>query len=83
MPVFYVSSLALKAVQIFHTFQNMMPDSVRAQFGRGENPFNFKYVRNINNMEQFDDTQRRVVMASPGMLQSGISRDLFEKWCGD
>lgn len=31
-------------------------------------------------MEQFDDTQRCVVMASPGMLQSGISRDLFEKW---
>lgn len=33
-------------------------------------------------MEQFDDQQRCVVMASPGMLQSGISRDLFEKWAG-
>ena len=24
-----------------------------------------------------------VVMASPGMMQSGLSRELFENWCTD
>ena len=24
-----------------------------------------------------------VVMASPGMMQSGLSREIFEKWCHD
>ena len=34
-------------------------------------------------MDYFDDTNPSVVMASPGMLQNGQSRDLFERWCGD
>ena len=35
-------------------------------------------------MEQFDDeVGPSVVMASPGMMQSGLSRELFEKWCGN
>ena len=34
-------------------------------------------------MEHFDDIGPSVVMASPGMMQSGLSRDLFENWCTD
>ena len=33
-------------------------------------------------MEAFDDDiGPSVVLASPGMMQSGLSRELFEKWC--
>jgi len=32
---------------------------------------------------QFDTTGPCVVMATPSMLQSGLSRDLFEGWCED
>ncbi len=34
-------------------------------------------------IDSFDDTQPCVVMASPGMLQSGVSRQLFDRWCTD
>lgn len=34
-------------------------------------------------MEHFDDVGPSVVMASPGMMQSGLSRELFENWCTD
>ncbi|KPP76266.1 cleavage and polyadenylation specificity factor subunit 3-like [Scleropages formosus] len=35
------------------------------------------------NMDHFDDIGPSVVMASPGMMQSGLSRELFESWCTD
>lgn len=34
-------------------------------------------------MEHFEDAGPCVVLASPGMLQNGLSRELFEKWCVD
>jgi cleavage and polyadenylation specificity factor subunit 3 len=34
-------------------------------------------------MDEFDDIGPCVVMASPGMMQSGLSRELFESWCSD
>ncbi len=34
-------------------------------------------------MDQFDDVGPCVIMASPGMMQSGLSRQLFEAWCTD
>lgn len=35
------------------------------------------------NIDQFDDIGPCVIMASPGMMQSGLSRQLFEAWCTD
>ena len=35
------------------------------------------------NIDQFDDMGPCVIMASPGMMQSGLSRQLFEAWCTD
>ena len=37
----------------------------------------------FQNMDQFEDIGPSVVMASPGMMQSGLSRELFENWCTD
>ena len=34
-------------------------------------------------MDQFEDIGPSVVMASPGRMQSGLSRELFENWCTD
>ena len=34
-------------------------------------------------MDHFEDIGPSVVMASPGMMQSGLSRELFENWCTD
>ena len=37
----------------------------------------------LQNIDQFDDIGPCVIMASPGMMQSGLSRQLFEAWCTD
>lgn len=37
----------------------------------------------FQSMDHFDDIGPSVVMASPGMMQSGLSRELFESWCTD
>lgn len=47
------------------------------------NPFSFKHVRVVKGAGQFDSDGPCVVMATPSMLQSGLSRDLFEAWCED
>ncbi|MEQ2215341.1 Cleavage and polyadenylation specificity factor subunit 3 [Xenoophorus captivus] len=40
-------------------------------------------VVRFQSMDHFDDIGPSVVMASPGMMQSGLSRELFESWCTD
>ena len=37
----------------------------------------------FSGIDHFDDIGPCVVLASPGMLQSGLSRELFEMWCTD
>ena len=60
----------------------MMNDDIRAAFAMA-NPFQFKHVTHLKSTGQFDDVGPCVVMATPSMLQSGMSRELFENWCGD
>ena len=42
-----------------------------------------QFRSNLQSMDHFDDIGPSVVMASPGMMQSGLSRELFESWCTD
>lgn len=58
----------------------MMNDAIRrrSEFG---NPFNFRHILNLKGMEHLDDIGPSIIMASPGMLQNGLSRQLFEMWC--
>lgn len=43
----------------------------------------FNVAYNFQGMDQFEDIGPCVIMASPGMMQSGLSRELFEIWCPD
>lgn len=47
------------------------------------NPFDFKHIHPLKNIDEFDDIGPAVVMASPGSLSSGLSRQLFDIWCQD
>merc|ERR1712227_524422 len=47
------------------------------------NPFVFKHISNLKGIDHFEDVGPCVVLASPGMMQSGLSRELFESWCSD
>lgn len=82
VPIYYASSLAQKCMKVFRTYINMMNEKIRKQFDIS-NPFVFKHISNLKNIDDFEDKGPCVIMASPGMLQSGLSLDLFERWCSD
>jgi cleavage and polyadenylation specificity factor subunit 3 len=84
IPIWYASKLASRALRVYQTYANMMNSRIRAQMDIS-NPFNFKYIQNLKSIDvnSFDDSGPAVVFASPGMLQSGVSRQLFDRWAPD
>lgn len=83
IPIYYASSLAQRCMRLYQTFVSAMNDRVKQQHANHHNPFVFKYIRPLMDTRSFDDSGPCVVLASPGMLQSGLSLELFERWCGD
>ena len=81
--IFYASNLAAKCMIIFRTYINMMGDIVKKKFKQGKNPFLFNYIKELKHNQLLRGIDPCVVLANPGMLQSGISRDYFEMWCQD
>ncbi|CAK9175706.1 unnamed protein product [Ilex paraguariensis] len=67
---------------VYQTYVNAMNERIRNQFATS-NPFDFKHISALSSIENFNDVGPSVVMASPGGLQSGLSRQLFDKWCSD
>uniref|UniRef100_A0A7S4SE69 Beta-Casp domain-containing protein n=1 Tax=Ditylum brightwellii TaxID=49249 RepID=A0A7S4SE69_9STRA len=49
------------------------------------NPFAFCHIHNLKSIDvnAFDECGPSVVFASPGMFQSGVSRQLFDRWATD
>jgi Cft2 family RNA processing exonuclease len=72
-PIYYASNLARKCMDVYRTYINTMNDKIkRAMFeGEGRNPWDFRWVRSLKNIERFDDVGGCVMLASPGMLQVG------------
>jgi len=84
IPIWYASKLASRALRVYQTYANMMNARIRAQMDVS-NPFSFRHIKNLKSIDvdTFDDRGPSVVFASPGMLQSGVSRQLFDRWCTD
>ncbi len=84
IPVWYASKMASRALRVYRTYANMMNARIRAQMDIG-NPFHFQFIQNLKSIDvnTFDDRGPSVVFASPGMLQSGVSRQLFDRWASD
>ncbi|KAF0906203.1 hypothetical protein E2562_009220 [Oryza meyeriana var. granulata] len=82
IPIYYASPLAKKCMAVYQTYINSMNERIRNQFAQA-NPFHFKHIEPLNSIDNFHDVGPSVVMASPGGLQSGLSRQLFDKWCTD
>ncbi|XP_023331965.1 cleavage and polyadenylation specificity factor 73 [Eurytemora carolleeae] len=82
IPIYYASSLAKKCMAVYQTFINSMNEKIRRQIAVN-NPFVFKHISNLKGIDHFDDIGPCVILASPGMMQSGLSRELFESWCTD
>ncbi len=84
IPIWYASKLASRALRVYQTYANMMNARIRAQMDIS-NPFSFKFIQNLKSIDvnTFSDSGPSVVFASPGMLQSGVSRQLFDRWAPD
>jgi cleavage and polyadenylation specificity factor subunit 3 len=84
IPIWYASKLASRALRVYQTYANMMNARIRAQMDVS-NPFSFRFIQNLKSIDvqNFDDSGPSVVFASPGMLQSGVSRQLFDRWATD
>ena len=80
VPIYFASSLAKRCMSIYQTYINMMNERIKNLFNIS-NPFIFKHISTIKSIEQFDDIGPCVMLASPGMLQNGLSRELLELWC--
>ncbi|QPH06227.1 endoribonuclease ysh1 [Epichloe festucae Fl1] len=92
-PIYYASNLARKCMVVYQTYVGAMNDNIKRLFrermaeaeasgdsaGKG-GPWDFKFIRSLKNLDRFDDVGGCVMLASPGMLQSGVSRELFERW---
>lgn len=92
-PIYYASNLARKCMIVYQTYVGAMNDNIKRLFrermaeaeaaGDGSSkggPWDFKYIRSLKNLDRFDDMGGCVMLASPGMLQNGVSRELLERW---
>ncbi|KAI9862612.1 MAG: endoribonuclease ysh1 [Vezdaea acicularis] len=95
IPIYYASNLARKCMVVYQTYVGAMNNNIKRLFrermaeaesagdvSRG-GPWDFKHIRSLKNLDRFDDVGSCVMLASPGMMQSGVSRELLERWAPD
>ncbi|KAI8888611.1 Metallo-hydrolase/oxidoreductase [Backusella circina FSU 941] len=80
IPIYYTSNLAKKGLAVYQTYTQMMNKRIREHKA---NPFVFRHINNLKSLDTFEGNGPCVIMATPGMLQNGLSRELFERWAPD
>eukprot|EP01054_Gregarina_sp_Poly1_P002435 Gregarina_sp_Poly_1__2434@NODE_1654_length_3621_cov_56_384918_g1088_i0_p1_GENE_NODE_1654_length_3621_cov_56_384918_g1088_i0NODE_1654_length_3621_cov_56_384918_g1088_i0_p1_ORF_typecomplete_len622_score65_75Lactamase_B_6/PF16661_5/2_7e50BetaCasp/PF10996_8/7_2e27Lactamase_B/PF00753_27/1_1e19Lactamase_B_2/PF12706_7/5_2e18Lactamase_B_2/PF12706_7/3_4e03RMMBL/PF07521_12/1_3e15Lactamase_B_3/PF13483_6/2_5e11Lactamase_B_3/PF13483_6/9_3e03Beta_lactamase3/PF17030_5/7_2e02Beta_lactamase3/PF17030_5/1_8e05Lact len=88
IPVIYLSSLSDKGMDVMKDYAATYGgEYVKNKALRGQNAFSFKYIRSARRTEDIMDVLTKdgpcVILAAPGMLQSGASREIFEMWASD
>ncbi|KAF4553498.1 Endoribonuclease ysh-1-like protein [Elsinoe fawcettii] len=93
-PIYYASNLAKKCMVVYQTYIDAMNDNIKNMFqkrlaeaadgsGSGGGPWDFRFIRSLKSLERFEDVGGCVMLASPGMMQNGVSRALLERWAPD
>jgi len=87
VPIYYASSLARKCMAVYQTYIHTMNSNIRSRYAKRDNPFVFKHVSNVPQARGWEKKIAEgppcVVLASPGFMQVGPSRELFELWAPD
>ncbi|KAK8158017.1 beta-lactamase-like protein [Phyllosticta citrichinensis] len=95
IPIYYASNIARKCMVVYQTYVYAMNDNIKRLFrermeeaekngdASKAGPWDFRYVRSLKSLERFDDVGGCVMLASPGMMQNGVSRELLERWAPD
>jgi cleavage and polyadenylation specificity factor subunit 3 len=90
-PIYFASALARKCMVVYQTYIDSMNDNIRSKLHNrlggdsngekgGGGPWDFQFIRSLKSLDRFDDVGGCVMLASPGMLQNGVSRTLLERW---
>ncbi|PYH49477.1 cleavage polyadenylation factor subunit YSH1 [Aspergillus saccharolyticus JOP 1030-1] len=93
IPIYYIGNTARRCMVVYQTYIGAMNDNIKRLFRQrmaeaeasgdksvSAGPWDFKFVRSLRSLERFDDVGGCVMLASPGMLQTGTSRELLERW---
>ncbi|PIL34241.1 hypothetical protein GSI_03952 [Ganoderma sinense ZZ0214-1] len=87
VPIYYASSLARKCMAVYQTYIHTMNSNVRTRFAKRDNPFVFKHITNVSGTRNWErkiaEGPPCVVLASPGFMTTGPSRELLELWAPD
>ncbi|KAF8971137.1 beta-lactamase-like protein [Flammula alnicola] len=87
VPIYYASALARKCMAVYQTYIHTMNNNIRSRFAKRDNPFVFKHISNVPQTRGWEKKIAEgppcVVLASPGFMQVGPSRELFELWAPD
>ncbi|GLB45057.1 putative CPSF73-100_C [Lyophyllum shimeji] len=87
VPIYYASSLARKCMAVYQTYIHTMNHNIRSRFAKRDNPFVFKHISHVPQTRGWEKKIAEgppcVVLASPGFMQVGPSRELFELWAPD
>ncbi|KIM78904.1 hypothetical protein PILCRDRAFT_75071 [Piloderma croceum F 1598] len=78
VPIYFASNLARKCMAVYQTYIHTMNSNIRSRFAKRDNPFVFKWWD-----RKIAEGPPCVVLASPGFMQTGPSRELFELWAPD
>ncbi|KAJ5779943.1 hypothetical protein N7457_005103 [Penicillium paradoxum] len=92
-PIYYIGNMARRCMVVYQTYIGAMNDNIKRLFRQrmaeaeasgnksvSVGPWDFRFVRSLRSLERFDDVGGCVMLASPGMLQTGTSRELLERW---
>ncbi|PGH06096.1 endoribonuclease ysh1 [Helicocarpus griseus UAMH5409] len=93
IPIYYIGNIARRCMVVYQTYIGAMNENIKRLFRQrmaeaeaagdksiSAGPWDFRFVRSVRNIERFDDVGGCVMLASPGMLQTGTSRELLERW---
>ncbi|KAL3467577.1 beta-lactamase-like protein [Aspergillus heterothallicus] len=93
IPIYYIGNTARRCMVVYQTYIGAMNDNIKRLFRQrmaeaeasgdksiSAGPWDFRFVRSLRSLERFDDVGGCVILASPGMLQTGTSRELLERW---
>ncbi|GAA93507.1 uncharacterized protein L969DRAFT_52194 [Mixia osmundae IAM 14324] len=86
-PIYYVTSLASRVLKVYRQHISSQSQKIQQRAASGDNPYDFgkgRFVKELRSIRRgVADKSPCVVVATPGMLQPGTSRELLERWAGD
>ncbi|OQD68391.1 hypothetical protein PENDEC_c036G04137 [Penicillium decumbens] len=93
IPIYYIGNMARRCMVVYQTYIGAMNDNIKLLFRQrmaeaeasgdksvSAGPWDFRFIRSLRSLERFEDISPCVLLSSPGMLQTGTSRELLERW---